>query len=143
MMTNKELAEQLTTVMAKTFGPRIDVLEEAARRLRELPDPEPEYGWSDLAKSLESHCVYICIGIDCGGEHAEDFLRGTCVRLMREKGRRASYADRAIDNTKGEQFFWCYADCIGVCTNDEMSSGYAPSEPAAYRDMLKHAGVVK
>jgi len=42
VMTNKELADALTTTTAKTFGPSINVMEEAARRLRELPDPTPQ-----------------------------------------------------------------------------------------------------
>jgi hypothetical protein len=108
-----------------------------------LPDPapsEPVYGWRDLADDLGIIGEYCCTGIECGPEYAYNLLRGTCVEMMQDKGWNAAYAKPAPSTVNKHQCFWAYAECIGE--KELVGGDYAPSEPAAWRDMLKHAGVI-
>lgn len=109
------------------------VREELAAQSKPAEATEPEYGWSDFANELGKSGVFW----DISNEDRLDLLRGTCVRLMREAG---WYATRVDDSLNG-QWFWCYHNSIGEREYQEAS--FAESEPAAYRDMLKHAGVLK
>jgi hypothetical protein len=142
-MTNKELADKLgTSRLLKGMTVRdLENIEEAARRLRELPDPtpsEPEYGMEDLADDLGMLGSFQSVLHDWDAEYACDLLRGTCVRLMREKGWELTHIGQI--GSKQSAWWWGYGIDFGGNPN---GCDTAHSEPAAYRDMLKHAGVIQ
>lgn len=133
-MTNKELADK---IISDAQAHTREVLE-CARRLRELPDPapsEPEYGWDQLANDIGCRGDYYH-DIKFGWTR-HDMLRGRCVRLMRERG---WLAIRVADEDPLPHWLWAYSKQISLASGDRM--GQSPSEPAAWRDMLKHAGVI-
>jgi hypothetical protein len=156
-MTNKPIMQMTNEELLNIFAEGVkfsavdergcDAFREIERRMKNgilVPDPapsEPEYGWEDLAVDLNLTFACECLYQNKYRPMDHDLLRGTCVRLMREKGWDAAYAKPAPDTMNEHQFFWAYAECIGE--RELVGSDYAPSEPAAYRDMLKHAGVIQ
>jgi hypothetical protein len=144
-MTNNELAEHMEKVRDLCLhcgdvarSKQLDCFTEAARRLRELPDPapsEPEYGWANLSRDLG---IAMAISSLRNEELQIAGVVGTCVRLMREKG----WDTTRVRNP--EQNRWTWATSNSQRPETVMGScGPAPSEPAAWRDMLKHAGVIQ
>jgi hypothetical protein len=137
--TSEELAEYISSETSKIFGVSPLVLDEVALRLlRELPDPapsEPEYGWANLSRDLG---IAMAISSLRNEELQIAGVVGTCVRLMREKG----WDTTRVRNP--EQNRWTWATSNSQRPETVMGScGPAPSEPAAWRDMLKHAGVIQ
>jgi len=156
VMTNNEIADKLEAESERLFqaagGTKITDgkqhgivlgLSVAAEYYRSLPDPtpsEPEYGWWNLAEDLRVWPV-CCLLIQYG--HTDEYLdliRGACVRLMREKGFSCAFV-HPFKQTGVDQFDWYYEKA----SNSLGHRNPAPvsSEPAAYRDMLKHAGIIE
>lgn len=136
------VVELFRTQFEKTTGDLVlrdiamgKVYEAAARRLRSLPDPamqtEPEYGWSDLAEEILGHSWS-----DIQQEQ-QDLLRGTCVRLMREVG----WVMCGVYATSATHWQWYLCDVNGYVPRKVHTNIYG--EARCYRDMLKHAGVLK
>jgi hypothetical protein len=137
-MTNNEMADRLEQCPLKLRSEDVDAIAKAIDRLRELPDPapsEPEYGWANLSRDLG---IAMAISSLRNEELQIAGVVGTCVRLMREKG----WDTTRVRNP--EQNRWTWATSNSQRPETVMGScGPAPSEPAAWRDMLKHAGVIQ